>query len=85
MPQKIHTDNELAILNAIKVHFPETTLVTCIFHIKNNWKKFLNDKGLKNQIKLLNSYIKTIFVLLLCNQACPKQHEFAKKNFNGQT
>ena len=51
MPQKIHTDNESAILSALKFHFPESTLVTCIFHIKQNWKKFLNNLGLKIVVK----------------------------------
>ena len=79
MPQKIHTDNESAILSALKIHFPESTLVTCIFHIKQNWKKFLNNLGLKNRSKILNSYLKNLFGLLYCNLSCPIQLDLSLK------
>ena len=79
MPEKIHFDNELAILKAIKLHFPETTKTTCLFHIKQSWNKYLNNLGLKNRSTVLNSYIKTIYGLLFCNQSCPVQYDLSMK------
>jgi hypothetical protein len=43
-PRVIFSDADFAMHNAIKEKFPETYLMSCIFHIKQNIKKHLRSK-----------------------------------------
>ena len=38
-PQKVHSDNELAFLNATRAKFPDVSVTTCLFHIFENFRK----------------------------------------------
>ena len=52
-PEKIHTDNEAALISSIKSQFPNSILLTCHFHIVSNWRKYLNEHGLKKLVPIL--------------------------------
>jgi transposase-like protein len=66
MTEKVHSDNGAGILNVVKTLFPDSTILTCIFHMKNNFKKKLIILGLKNR-SALNYYLDTINGLLYCD------------------
>ena len=37
MPEKIHADNEAGILNTLKIHFPDSVILTCILSYKKQF------------------------------------------------
>ena len=39
MSKKLHIDNEAAVLKIFRAKFPQTIIVTCLFHLKSNFKK----------------------------------------------
>ena len=39
MPLRFHCDNESAVLKTFKLKFPNSVIVTCLFHLKSNFKK----------------------------------------------
>ena len=59
-PQRLHIDNESAVINSVQTLFPNTVIVTCLFHLKNNFFKKLGQIGLKNHSKELNALFTTI-------------------------
>ena len=76
-PSKLHSDNESAIINNFKSHFPQTPIVTCLFHIKNSLKKYLIKIGLKNKSPKFEELFNTLQGLLFCDLNCPIQYNFS--------
>jgi hypothetical protein len=46
-PARIHIDNESAVISSIKFFFPSTKIITCLFHLKSNFNKKMDNSGLK--------------------------------------
>ena len=77
-PTKIHCDNEIAIVNAIEKEFLNSVILTCIFHIKNNFKKFLNVNGRKKTRKVIEDCLTSIEGILYLNSADQTHYRFAR-------
>ena len=77
-PQRLHCDNETALINTVKLHFPLTKIVSCLFHFKTNYLKKLDQIGLKNRSKELTELFTTINGLLFLNLACNIQFSMAQ-------
>ena len=76
-PRKIHCDNENGLLKSIKKTFPSTPILTCHFHIVTNWRKFLNEHGLKITTPFIEESLKTLKGLLFLNLADDFQYNFS--------
>ena len=67
-PVAIHSDNEQAFLKSVRLQFPYTRLVTCLFHIKQCFRRHLTDLKINPENKDTSYYIgscyKTISGLL---------------------
>ena len=33
-PERLHIDNESAVISSVNEHFPNTSIITCLFHLK---------------------------------------------------
>ena len=77
-PQRLHCDNETALINTVKLHFPLTKIVSCLFHLKTNYLKKLDQIGLKNRSEELTELFTTINGLLFLNLACNIQFSMAQ-------
>ena len=78
MPKRLHIDNEAAVLKSFRAKFPQTIIVTCLFHLKSNFKKILDTSGLKNRSPEVNALFKTITGILFLNLNCPLQFYLAE-------
>ena len=38
-PEILHIDNESAVISSVNEHFPNTSIITCLFHLKSNFLK----------------------------------------------
>ena len=81
-PQRLHCDNESAVINTVNTHFPETEIVSCLFHLKNNFLSRLDKIGLKNRSKELVELFTTINGLLFLNLRCNIQFSMAQTFIN---
>ena len=81
-PNRIHIDNESAVISSIKTNFPSTKIITCIFHIKNNFNKKMNDIGLKNRSKEVDALFKTINGILYLDLSCEFQYSMVVNFMN---
>ena len=45
----ITTDNELALINSLQLHFPQSQRISCYYHFKNNLQKRARELGLKKK------------------------------------
>ena len=53
-------------------------IVTCLFHLKSNFKKNLDTSGLQNRSPEVNALFKTITGILFLNLNCPLQFYLAE-------
>ena len=54
-----------------------TVIITCLFHLKSNFKKYLDQVGLKNRSPQLNALFKTVTGILFLDLNCPLQFSMA--------
>ena len=73
MPTRFHCDNENAVLKSFKLKFPRTIIITCLFHLKSNYKKHFDTVGLKNRSPAVNALFKTLTGILFLDLNCPTQ------------
>jgi hypothetical protein len=54
-----------------------TVIITCLFYLKSNFKKYLDQVGLKNRSPQLNALFKTVTGILFLDLNCPLQFSMA--------
>jgi hypothetical protein len=73
MPSRFHCHNENAVLKSFKLKFPRTTIITCLFYLKSNYKTYLDTVGSKKRSPAVNALFKTITGILFLDLNCPTQ------------
>ena len=81
-PERLHIDNGSAVISSVDEHFPNTSIITCLSHLKSNFLKKIDQIGLKNRSKELDALFTTLNGLLFLDLKCDFQYNMAINFFD---